>query len=340
MLGGRVARHALVRDAVLMQEFPLGPEVLVGSLAPFGEARALPSRTYTSAEVFEWEREHLFARSWVCLGRAGLHRRARGQREAGGWTFSRTSQGLEFEEQFGNLFEHLAPYEPERLVVGARHSYEVRANWKLIHENYQECYHCSEIHPALCKVTPPDSGYSIDQRGMFVAGPMDLRDDVETMSLDGKSHGIPLRGLSGRALREVGYFGVWPNLLISPHPDYVLTHRIEALAADRVYIECEWLFPPELVARPGFDPAYAVDFWDITNGEDWRACESLQRAAASRGHRPGRFSTGWEAGVYMFTQMVARSYVEGRPALPERTPDIAKIPRYELLAAQRSGSGS
>ena len=69
--------------------------------------------------------------------------------------------------------------------MGARDTYEIAANWKLIHENYQECYHCSEIHPELCRVTPPDSGYSLEMHGMFVAGPMDLREDAETMSLDG-----------------------------------------------------------------------------------------------------------------------------------------------------------
>ena len=160
-------------------------------------------------------------------------------------------------------------------------------------------------------MTPPDSGYSIDIRGMYVAGPMDLRDDVETMSLDGRSGGVPLRGLSGRQLREVGYFGVWPNLLISPHPDYVLTHRIEPLDVDRTFIECEWLFPPEALERPGFDPGYAVEFWDITNREDWNACESLQRGVSSRGHRPGPLSVAWEAGTYMFVTMLATGYLEG-----------------------------
>ena len=93
----------------------------------------------------------------------------------------------------------------------------------------------------------------------------------------------------------MGYFGIFPNLLISPHPDYVLTHRIEPLAPDRSFVECEWLFPPEALELDGFDPAYAVDFWDVTNREDWAACESLQRAAASRGHGPGPMSTVWKA---------------------------------------------
>jgi phenylpropionate dioxygenase-like ring-hydroxylating dioxygenase large terminal subunit len=181
---------------------PLDRAALGRCLEPFGLAVGLPTESYVSPEVFEWERTSFFDRSWMCVGRTGTHARADGERELHGWAFVRRDpNGVGFDEQFGNLGDHLAPYEPERLVVAARHSYEVGANWKLVHENYQECYHCSEIHPALCRVTPPDSGYSIDIQGMYVAGPMDLRDDVETMSLDGRSGGVPLRGLSGRQLR-------------------------------------------------------------------------------------------------------------------------------------------
>jgi len=147
-----------------------------------------------------------------------------------------------------------------------------------------------------------------------------LRDDAETMSLDGRSHGIPLRGLDQELLRQVGYVGMWPSFLISPHPDYVLTHRLEPLAVDRTFVECEWLFPPELVERPGFDPSWAVEFWDVTNREDWRAVESLQHGVTSRGYRPGVLSAFWEVGVYMFIQLVARGYLEGRVSRPVDLP--------------------
>jgi Rieske 2Fe-2S family protein len=293
-------------------EVPIDQTALEAALRPWGKSTGLPGEAFTSSEVFAWEREHFFDGAWVCLGRAGVHRRHSSQRELGGWAFANRSGDASFEQQLGNLMDHLGPYEPERLVVGARHTYEISANWKLIHENYQECYHCSEIHPELCRVTPPESGYSIDIDGFYVAGPMDLRDDAETMSLDGRSRGIRLRGLSGRRLREIGYFGIFPNLLVSPHPDYVLTHRIEPLAPDRSLIECEWLFPPELVERDDFDPSWAVEFWDVTNLEDWAACESLQRGVSSRGFRPGPLSTDWEMGPYMWVTMIARGYRDGR----------------------------
>ena len=110
---------------------------------------------------------------------------------------------------------------------------------------------------------------------------MELRDGMETMSLDGTSHGVPLRGLDAHGLRTVIYVDIFPNILLSLHPDYVMTHRMVPVAADRTLVECTWAFAPEAVARADFDPGYAVEFWDITNRQDWAACESVQRGLAS-----------------------------------------------------------
>jgi phenylpropionate dioxygenase-like ring-hydroxylating dioxygenase large terminal subunit len=186
-------------------------------------------------------------------------------------------------------------------------------------ENYHECYHCTAIHPELCRVSPPRSGENYAAPGTWVGGWMDLREGAQTMSLDGRSGGVPLRGLDATGLRTVIYVNIFPNVLLSLHPDYVMTHRLTPLAATRTRIECTWAFAPESVDRPGFDPGYAVDFWDITNQQDWRACESVQRGLASEHARPGPLSAEEDA-VYQFVTMVARGYLgqpvwnPGRPA--------------------------
>ena len=69
-----------------------------------------------------------------------------------------------FEEHLGAFATVLAPYAPGTLVVADRHTYEVAANWKVIAENYHECYHCPLIHPELCQVSPPTSGDNYDLR--------------------------------------------------------------------------------------------------------------------------------------------------------------------------------
>ena len=120
--------------------------------------------------------------------------------------------------------------------------------------------------------------------GIWVGGWMDLRDGMATMSLDGSSSGVPLRGLDATGLRTVIYVGIFPNVLVSLHPDYVMVHRMIPLAPDRTKIECTWAFAPESLAKPGFDPGYAVEFWDITNRQDWQRV----RVGAARAQFPAR----------------------------------------------------
>ncbi|HEY4703165.1 MAG TPA: SRPBCC family protein, partial [Streptosporangiaceae bacterium] len=112
----------------------------------------------------------------------------------------------------------VAPYELGRLVVRGQHDYEVASNWKILTENYHECYHCPAIHPELCRVSPPKSGENYAARGTWVGGWMDLRDGMATMSLDGTSHAPALRGLDAAGLRTVIYVNVFPNVLLSLHP--------------------------------------------------------------------------------------------------------------------------
>jgi Rieske 2Fe-2S family protein len=201
----------------------------------------------------------------------------------------------------------VAPYEPSRLVVAATHTYDATANWKILSENYHECYHCPTIHPELCSVSPPHSGKNYDSSGAWIGGWMGLRDGAVTMSLDGHSDGVPLRGLAGYARRTVIYVGIFPNVLLSLHPDYVMTHVLMPAAADRTVIECSWAFAPEAASAPAFDPAYAVDFWDLTNRQDWTACESVQRGLGSPFATPGPLSPAEDA-VYSFVTTVARGY--------------------------------
>ena len=221
-----------------------------------------------------------------------------------------------FAEHVGALDDLVAPYRPERLVPLVSHAYDLDCNWKVVLENYHECYHCPLIHPELCQVSPPASGDNFELDGAWVGGTMDLKDHAATMSLDGHSDGVPIPGLDGERLRTVAYLGLFPNLLLSLHPDYVMTHLVEPLAADRSHVICTWYFPPEATDQPGFDPGYAVDFWDTTNRQDWSACESVQRGITSPHFQPGPLAPAEDA-VYHVVTMIARAYLGERPsALP------------------------
>lgn len=221
-----------------------------------------------------------------------------------GWVFVNASgDAAPFVEHLGDVDELIAQYSPGELELADRHSYVIKANWKLIVENYHECYHCPSIHPELCVVTPPDSGDNIRGAGAWVGGTMVLRDGMETMSLDGRSLGQAIPGVDPRI---VLYVGLFPNLLISPHPDYVMAHRILPLDVDRTWVECTWLFPKGVA-----DPSYGVKFWDITNRQDWAACESVQRGVASPHFVPGPFAQA-ENAVHQWVRMVGLAY-QGQP---------------------------
>jgi phenylpropionate dioxygenase-like ring-hydroxylating dioxygenase large terminal subunit len=97
-----------------------------------------------------------------------------------GWVFVDVSgDASPIEEHLGNLEIVVADYRPERLVLAASHEYEVAANWKIVIENCLECYHCSSIHPELCKVTPPESGVEYPEAsGTWIGGGMVLRENL------------------------------------------------------------------------------------------------------------------------------------------------------------------
>ena len=114
--------------------------------------------------------------------------------------------------------------------------------------------------------------------------------ELRTLSLDGQSRRACLPGLPADECRYVYYYAFLPNLLLSPHPDYVMMHTLWPRGVGRTEIVCEWLFHPDALAEPGFDPDDAVAFWDVTNRQDWHVCEQMQLGLTSRAYRPGPYS--------------------------------------------------
>jgi Rieske 2Fe-2S family protein len=89
----------------------------------------------------------------------------------------------------------------------------------------------------------------------------------------------------------------------------VMTHRMVPLLPGRTWVECSWLVLP---SPDGSVPsaAAAVEFWDITNRQDWAACESVQRGVASPHFVPGPFAPKEDA-VAQLVQTISRAYRTG-----------------------------
>lgn len=211
---------------------------------------------------------------------------------------------LPLEDQLGAVADRFRPWDMRRLRRWRRAEYDVTANWKLVLQNYSECLHCPNLHPALNRLSHYLSGENEPLAPGYMGGRMDLRPGVDTMSTDGTRPRACLPGLDPADRRRVYYYAIFPNLLLSLHPDYMMTHTLWPLAADRTRIVCEWHFHPQELARPGFDATDVVEFWDMTNRQDWHVCELLQAGLSSRAYKPGPYSNREDL-LWAFDRMIA-----------------------------------
>jgi Rieske 2Fe-2S family protein len=207
--------------------------------------------------------------------------------------------------QLADLPARFRSWRMQDLRLGHRIVYDVKANWKLIIQNYNECLHCPNLHPGLNKLSHYLSGENEPLRPTYMGGRMDLRPGVETLSMDGTCPRAFLPGLSDDDRRRVYYYAIFPNMLLSLHPDYMLVHTLWPLAPDRTINICEWHFQPEELARDGFRADDAVEFWDMTNRQDWSVCELSQAGIASRGYTPGPYSNREDL-LFAFDQMIVK----------------------------------
>jgi glycine betaine catabolism A len=170
-----------------------------------------------------------------------------------------------------------------------RIEYDLAVNWKLLFQNYSECQHCPLVHPELSEISPFRSGANDLSEGPFLGGYMEIVEEAASMSLSGGAVGVPVGALPPEDHHRVYYYSIFPNLLLSLHPDYAMAHVIWPLAPDRSRVVCEWHFHPDSLADPRYDPSDAVSFWDTTNRQDWHVCELNQKGIESGGYRPGPY---------------------------------------------------
>ena len=205
--------------------------------------------------------------------------------------------------QLADLPARFAPWRMAELRLHQRITYDVHANWKLIVANYNECLHCPLLHPALNRLTDYMGSDNEAPEATYIGGSMGFRGEAETMSMDGKRRRDYLPGLSEKERNRVCYYVIYPNLLLSLHPDYMMIHTLWPRAVDRTEIVCEWYFHPAELAKPDFVAADAIEFWDLTNRQDWHIVELSQLGIQSRAYTPGPYSSREEL-LAAFDQVV------------------------------------
>ncbi|MEO8198687.1 MAG: aromatic ring-hydroxylating dioxygenase subunit alpha [Thermoanaerobaculia bacterium] len=199
-------------------------------------------------------------------------------------------QPVPFDEAMKALTGKFEHWRVEELRSVHQTTYEVEANWKLFFHNYSECYHCPNVHPHLNKLTPYKNTENDLDEGPVLGGPMWMSNPEGSMTMDGERCAAPFADLTDAERGRVFYYTLFPGAFLSFHPDYVLVHRAQPLAIDRTRIRCDWYFHPEAIAAPGFDPQPAIDFWDLTNRQDWQLCVDAYKGVSSRAWEPGPYS--------------------------------------------------
>lgn len=224
----------------------------------------------------------------------------------------RSGDFISLERWFAPLAGKFAHWNLSNLRSTKRVEYDVSANWKLIFENYSECYHCPGVHPMLSRVSPYDSAENDLTEGPFLGGFMKINKG-KSLTMSGNACALGIadshrarapahdRGRKGESDYEheheheeknrVFYYSIFPNMLLSMHPEYVMVHQLWPKSPERTSILCDWFFHPDAFDRPDFKPEDAIGFWDMTNKQDWHVCELSQRGIASRAYRPGPYSS-------------------------------------------------
>jgi len=219
-----------------------------------------------------------------------LHRASIAQWE--GFVFVNLARDPEpFEVAWAPMLGRLARWNLEALAIGHRVTYDVQANWKLVFQNYSECLHCPTIHPKLATVLPYQSGANDLVEGPFLGGYMEIKAPNESATMSGRACGRIVGGeLPADDRRRAYYYSLMPNLLLSLHPDYVNYYMLHPVALDRTIVESEWLFHPETLADAQNNIRDGIEFWDLTNRQDWDIVAQSQLGIGSRRYVPGPYS--------------------------------------------------
>lgn len=192
----------------------------------------------------------------------------------------------------------LARFNCGDLQVAATTTCEVKANWKIVIENYQECLHCARVHPELTAVVPVyRTGSVIDHTRSD--GGVDIDGDFAMPGATDTSP--PLPGIS--ELDATSYYGgiVFPNGFIDISGTCVIVSTLFPKGPHHTTMTMEYMFAPETIASPDFDPTPTIHFNDLIAEQDGAVCERVHQGVSSRAFEQGVL-TPKDSLVVEFTQ--------------------------------------
>lgn len=230
----------------------------------------------------------------------------------GGFVFLHLSpeQAKPFSEHIALSAERFKRYPLAELVVAKTLSYNVNANWKVLCENYNECYHCGPVHPELCQLVPAfkeNGGADLDwDNGV------PHREGATSFTLTGTTNRQTFPDLDDFEKERHKGDLIYPNVFLSLAADHVAVFILHAEGPAKTRIDCHFLFSQGEVNKDNFDPSDAVDFWHLVNRQDWSICERVQSGMGSRVHAQGVFSPmeDWNLDIRKYVKDRIGPYVD------------------------------
>ena len=230
----------------------------------------------------------------------------------GGFVFVCLSSGKKF-----SVPEKYANYGFANLRIGKRIVADVKANWKLLAENFAECFHCPPVHPELCNVVTAYQDAGAWGLRRKAEDKPEYRPGATTLTMDGTSRLPAFAGLNERE-KQTLYLAetVLPNLFLNIQPDYVNSHLMFPTGPESVRIVYDWLFEPRHLPLSAADLQHYVALWEVTNAQDARNCEWQQQGIHALPFEHGHY-VPQEFDAHRFAQWVRRG-LTGRSARGRR----------------------
>lgn len=182
--------------------------------------------------------------------------------------------------------------------------YDVAANWKILLDNFMECYHCPGAHPEFCRtfdLKRNPGGVLETPHPLVDFGEFMLKSGAKSSTMTGKP---VCRKLMGK-LNEIDLpFAVAltfrPTSSAILFGDYGVIHDFQPLSPTSSRVRCQWLTAADAVEGQDYVTEEVIAVWDNTNRQDWGLCEMTQKGIRSRRFVPGPNSLEQEAGVATF----------------------------------------
>ena len=169
--------------------------------------------------------------------------------------------------------------------------YNVAANWKLVLDNFMECYHCPGTHPEFCRTfdlkrNPGGTLETCDPLLDF--GDFLLKPRAKSNTLNGEPVCRRLMGsLTEEDLPASFALTFRPTSAALFFGDYGIIFDFQPVSPAETRVRCQWLVAGDAVQGCDYDVEPVIALWDVTNRQDWTLCEITQKGVRSRHYIPG-----------------------------------------------------